>query len=75
MRVKTVIPAHVIAPVLVMILVNIFTYNITPIWTNQMKQYCMEMTFDKNIPFVSVFVVIYILAYLKKCNSCLQICY
>lgn len=28
MRVKTVIPAYAIAPVLVMILVNTFTYNV-----------------------------------------------
>jgi len=50
---------------LVMLAVNTFTYNVTPLWINQMKHFCLETSFDRSIPFVPVFAVIYILAYVQ----------
>lgn len=65
MKRKIDIPRYAIVPMVIMLIVNTFTYNVTPIWTNQMKHFCLETKVDQMIPFVPIFVVPYILAYLQ----------
>ena len=64
-KLKKLIPKYAVVPIVVMIAVNFFTFFITPVWTNQLHHYCMEITLDKMLPFVPVFIVPYILAYVQ----------
>lgn len=65
MKIKEKIPGYAKRLLVLMVIVNIFTYNITPIWTNSMNHYCLETCIDRYVPFVPVFAVIYIIAYIQ----------
>lgn len=62
---KKYIPGYAVVPIIGMLMVNAFTYFITPLWTNRLYHYSMVTKFDEMLPFVSVFVLPYILAYVQ----------
>lgn len=62
---KRLIPHYAYFPICLMILANLFTYFITPIWTNKLHHYTMTTNIDECIPFLPVFVIPYILAYFQ----------
>lgn len=63
MDIRRLIPKYAILPLAGMLLLNFFTYNITPIWTQKMHHYSMETGLDEALPFLPVFVIPYILAF------------
>lgn len=58
-----VVPKYAIIPLFIMLMVNFFTYNITPIWTDKMIHFSLDTELDRCLPFVPSFVIVYILAY------------
>lgn len=62
---KKLIPKYAIVPLLGMLLANMFTYFVTPVWTNRMTHYCMATKLDNALPFLPIFVVPYVAAFVQ----------
>jgi len=62
---KNLIPRYAIIPIIVMLLLNTFTYNITPLLTNRLFHYNLSTDLDYLIPLCPVFVFPYIFAYIQ----------
>ena len=60
---KQLIPRYAYLPIVVCIVWNTLVYNMTRFFTNKMTHYDFSIKLDSYIPFVSSFVVIYILSY------------
>lgn len=64
-KLNDIIPSYAVIPLLTALLMNFITYNGTQIITNEMVHHNMSIFIDKWIPFLPVFVVFYVLAYLQ----------
>lgn len=64
-NIKSVIPGYATGLLICMLGINLFTYSITPFWTNKLYHYSLMTSFDLIIPFKSIFVIPYILAYIQ----------
>lgn len=64
-KIKKWVPGYALLPLVIMLAVNWATYALTPLWTNKMVHYNLETPVDFWIPFVPIFVIPYILAYLQ----------
>lgn len=62
---KRLIPRYAIWPIICMLGINFFTYSITPIWTRRLYHHSMMTVYDDLIPFLPIFVIPYILAYVQ----------
>lgn len=60
---RQLIPRYAYLPIVVCIVWNTLVYNMTRFFTNKMPHYDFSIKLDSYIPFVSSFVVIYILSY------------
>lgn len=60
---KQLIPRYAYLPIVVCLVWNTLVYNMTRFFTNKMPHYDFSIKLDSYIPFVSSFVVIYVLSY------------
>lgn len=63
--IKRIIPDYAIIPIALMLTVNGFVYSGTRIFTDKMTHYDLSSPLDYRIPFIAVFVVPYLLAFLQ----------
>lgn len=59
------IPGYSVIPFIIMLGINIFTYQITPLFTDKFSHYIFATDLDAAIPFVPAFIVPYFLAYIQ----------
>lgn len=64
-KLANVIPEYSIIPLLAVLIVNVLAYFVTRLFTGGLTHFDMTTAVDRAIPFVPVFSVIYVLAYLQ----------
>lgn len=62
---KKIIPKYAYIPLLTMLIMNILVYNGSKIFTNSLYHYNASTFIDAYIPFLPIFISIYILAYVQ----------
>ncbi len=60
-----IIPGYAVLPMVLMLLINIFVYFGTRPFTDGLKHYNISCFIDYHIPFIPVFIVPYLLAYVQ----------
>lgn len=60
-----IIPKYTYIPLFLAILTNTLVYNVSKIFTNSLKHYDLSIFIDNYIPFISIFIVIYVLSYIQ----------
>lgn len=64
-KIEKIIPRYGIGPVLAVIGFNLFTYYVTKFITSNWKHYDISIPLDDAIPTLSIFVIVYVLAYVQ----------
>lgn len=64
-KIQKIIPLYSIIPLILVLLMNAVTYFGTRIFTQKLEHHILESALDERIPFVSFFVLFYILAYVQ----------
>lgn len=62
-KLKHIIPAYSVIPLLAVLIINFLTYNVSRLFTSGLVHYDFTLAVDRAIPFVPAFSVIYLLAY------------
>ncbi len=64
-KLKSIIPKYAYIPLLVAVLLNTLVYNGSKLITNPLFHYDFSTLIDSFIPFCSIFILVYILAYVQ----------
>lgn len=64
-KIDKIIPKYAYIPLIMMVVLNILTYNVSKLITNHFYHYNAAIFVDNYIPFLAIFISIYILSYLQ----------
>lgn len=73
-KIDKILPKYSIIPVLSMLLLNAVTYFGTRVFTSGMVHHNIGSAIDQAIPFLPVFIIIYIMAYIQWISGFIMIC-